>query len=88
MRVCRDHRVRASRRLAVCVAILVAGCGAGRRFETAGLNQDCANQCETKWEQCRASCPQDAGAELGCRIKVCNPGRSSCLMGCPTAGFE
>jgi hypothetical protein len=88
MRVFSNRRFRGASRLAISVAIFIAGCGAGRRFETAHLNHDCAASCEARWEECRVSCPQEAGAELGCKMKVCNPGRADCLRGCPPASFQ
>jgi hypothetical protein len=69
----------------LCMAILLGGgCGAARRFETSGLDQACANECEQQYAQCRAACPQDAASLLGCTMKACNPSRGSCLKGCPT----
>jgi hypothetical protein len=76
--------------IALCLVLAVGGCGirgAARSFETADRDQGCASQCEQRWQQCVDSCPQDAGAQFGCRLKVCNPGRGDCLMGCPSASF-
>jgi len=71
------------RRSLLWLVIVLSGCGAARRFETSGLDQSCANQCEQQYAQCRAACPQDAAGLLGCTMKACNPARSSCLKGCP-----
>jgi hypothetical protein len=71
------------RRSLLWLFIVLSGCGAARRFETSGLDQSCANQCEQQYAQCRAACPQDAAGLLGCTMKACNPARSSCLKGCP-----
>jgi hypothetical protein len=74
----------------VFLAVALFGCGAARRFETAGLDQSCASRCEQSYAQCRDACPQEAGATLGCTMKVCNPARSQCLKDCPPAssGFQ
>jgi hypothetical protein len=67
----------------VCLALALSHCGAARRFETSGLDQSCAAECEQEYAQCRAACPQDAAGLLGCTMKACNPSRGSCLKGCP-----
>jgi len=71
------------RRAVLCLAIALYGCAAARRFETAGYDQACARECEHNWEQCKAACPQEPGAALGCRMNACNPARSQCLGSCP-----
>ena len=71
------------RRALLCLVIVLTACGAARRFETSGLDQSCANECEQRYAQCRDECPQDAAGNLGCTMKACNPARGSCLKGCP-----
>lgn len=67
----------------LCLMVVLGGCGAARRFETSGLDQACANECEQQYAQCRAACPQDAAGLTGCTMKACNPSRGTCLKGCP-----